>query len=116
MVYAQEYIINNFPKHVTEISAIGKDLEGDLDLSEYPNLNKVDIGINRQLRSLRLARSNKITWISIYDTGINKFSFLDNMPNFRNICLPCGGGTGIGSYFDQRIQELQSQLNQEQAN
>jgi len=46
MVNAQQYIENNFTKHVSEISAVGKDLEGYLDLSEYPNLIKVDIGFN----------------------------------------------------------------------
>ena len=75
MVNAQEYIENHFPKHVREIDAVERNLEGDLDLSEYPNLYKVDIGSNSQLRSLRLACSNQITFMSIYGTSINDISF-----------------------------------------
>src|SRR5437762_1216049 len=82
MVNAQKYIENNFPKHVNEIITIEKNL-GDLDLSEYPNLYKVDIGSNSQLRSLRLACSNQITFMSIYGTSINDISFLADMPNIH---------------------------------
>ena len=93
MVNAQEYINNNFSKHVTEISAVGKNLEGDLDLSGYPNLARVDIGHNPELISLKLRSSSKIVRMSIYETGITDFSFLVDTPNIssnadEDLCLP----------------------------
>src|SRR5947207_1566675 len=108
MVKAQEYIEKNFPKHVNEIITIEKNLEGNLDLSEYPNLHKVDIGGNPQLRYLRLARSNQITFMSVGGTSINDFSFLADMPNVQTFCLPRGGdkiGEGTGNaYIAQAIR------------
>src|SRR5437660_8553092 len=93
MVNAQEYINNNFPKHVDKINAIGKNLEGDLDLSGYLNLTHVDIGDNPNLRSLKLCSLSKIVRMSIYETGISDFSFLADMPNVspninEDLCLP----------------------------
>ncbi|CAG8476058.1 17630_t:CDS:2 [Funneliformis caledonium] len=63
MSNAQEYIELNFPKNVV----VDKNLEGHLDLSEYPNLICVDIGINSRLTSLKLAHSNPITWMSLFE-------------------------------------------------
>jgi hypothetical protein len=60
MVNAQQYIENNFPKYVNEINAVDKGLEGHLDLTEYPNLNIVNIGINSRLTSLKLVPANRI--------------------------------------------------------
>nr|CAG8598771.1 3064_t:CDS:1 [Entrophospora candida]CAG8639095.1 15706_t:CDS:1 [Entrophospora candida] len=88
MVNAQQYIENNFPKRVSEIIAINKNLEGHLDLSEYPNLTRVDIGINSRLISLKLPLLSEITQVSICDTGITDFSFLINLPNIRFFCFP----------------------------
>lgn len=61
MVNAQKYIESNFSKDFREIIAIGKNLEGSLDLSKYTNLTKLDIGGNLQLTGLELAPSNVIT-------------------------------------------------------
>ncbi|GBC07825.1 hypothetical protein RclHR1_07710009 [Rhizophagus clarus] len=117
MVNAQEYIKQNFPKHAQEIVAVSKNLEGDLDLSDYPNLTKVDIGINSQLRSLKLASSNRITWMSLYNTNINNFSFVAELPNIQTICLPrtgdlIGGGPG-NAYIAQVVQDVCQKKNQE---
>ncbi|GBC07827.1 hypothetical protein RclHR1_07710011 [Rhizophagus clarus] len=112
MVNAQEYINQNFPKHVQEIVAINKNLEGDLDLSDYPNLTNVDIGNNSQLRSLKLASSTRITWMSLYNTGINNLSFLAELPNIQTISLPRIGEHDY-AYFAQVIREICQEKNRE---
>ncbi|CAG8578764.1 17892_t:CDS:1 [Funneliformis caledonium] len=110
MVNAQEYIESNFPKNVKIISAISCQLEGHLDLSEYPNLTSVDIGCNSRLTSLQLAQSTGITFISIFETGIDNFSFLAYTPNIHAICLPrpgdiIGDHTGSNVYFSKALRE-----------
>ncbi|GES95667.1 hypothetical protein GLOIN_2v1474482 [Rhizophagus clarus] len=116
MVNAQEYINQNFPKYVQEIVAINKNLEGDLDLSDYPNLTHVDVGLNSQLRSLKLDSSNRINYMSIYNTGINNFSFLSELPNVQSICLPRTGdliGEVSGNaYIAQVIRSIYREKNQ----
>ncbi|CAI2189514.1 3656_t:CDS:2 [Funneliformis geosporum] len=109
MVNAQEYIENNFPKDVIEVNAANKDLEGHLDLSKYPNLTKVNIGINNQLTGLKLAHSNQIVWMSIYGTRIDDFSFLACMLNIQTVYLSQSGekiGDGPGNaYIAKAIRE-----------
>ncbi|CAG8626757.1 4461_t:CDS:1 [Funneliformis mosseae] len=109
MVNAQEYIEGNFPKNVKIISAISSQLEGHLDLSEYSNLTSVDIGCNFRLTSLQLAQSTGITFISIYETGIDNFSFLAYTPNIHAICLPRPGdiiGDHTGNvYLSKALRE-----------
>lgn len=63
MVNAQQYIENNFPKHVDKIIATNRNLEGPLDLSEWPNLTEVRLGINPNLTSLNF---RSITSTSTY--------------------------------------------------
>ncbi|CAG8563385.1 22687_t:CDS:2, partial [Racocetra persica] len=53
MVNAQEYVENNFDKNVSQIGVISKNLEGDLDLSKYPNLTLVAVGNNPLLKIIR---------------------------------------------------------------
>ncbi|CAG8592880.1 15878_t:CDS:1 [Funneliformis caledonium] len=109
MVNAQEYIERNFPKNVKEISAISSQLEGHLDLSEYPNLTIVDLGCNSRLTSLQLSNSSGIKYISIFDTGIYNFSFLAYTPNIHSICLPRAGdkiGEPTGNvYFSKALRD-----------
>ncbi|CAG8476024.1 2556_t:CDS:1 [Cetraspora pellucida] len=93
MVNAQEYVEKNFDKSVSTISAINKNLEGDIDLSEYPNLTVVDFGHNSVLTSLKLAPLTKITYISTFDTGIIDFSFYSSTPDLRHCCLNNIGNT-----------------------
>ena len=75
MVNAQECIEQNFKKDVKEIKAVGWNLEGSLDLSEYTNLTSVNLGSNSRLTSLKLRPANRITWMSIWKSGINDFPF-----------------------------------------
>ncbi|CAI2164939.1 18852_t:CDS:2 [Funneliformis geosporum] len=63
----------------------------DLDLSEYPNLTKIDLGHNSRLTSLKLAHSNRITCISLFDTGIDNFSFMADTPYIQTIWFPQTG-------------------------
>ncbi|CAG8699876.1 1676_t:CDS:2, partial [Funneliformis mosseae] len=103
------YIERNFPKNVKEISAISSQLEGHLNLSEYPNLTIVDLGCNSRLTSLQLSHSSGITHISIFDTGIYNFSFLAYTPNIHSICLPRAGdkiGEPTGNvYFSKALRD-----------
>ena len=89
MVNAQEYIEKNFGKDVKEINAKEKNLVGDLDLSEYTKLTgNIDLGYNRSLRSLKLAPKCQASGLNIYDTGIEKFDFLINLPKINWFCFP----------------------------
>ncbi|CAG8742598.1 3319_t:CDS:1, partial [Funneliformis mosseae] len=49
-----------FSKNVDKIIAVDKNLEGHLDLSEYPNLICVDIGIDSRLTNLKLAHTTEL--------------------------------------------------------
>ncbi|CAG8677132.1 3516_t:CDS:1 [Dentiscutata erythropus] len=89
MVNAQQYIESSFPKHIYRIFAIGKNLEGHLDLSEYPNLVEVRLGNNPLLTSLSLGPSPRpyLTAIGFRGSGITNFSFLANLPNIHMLVL-----------------------------
>ncbi|CAG8679903.1 14512_t:CDS:1 [Racocetra fulgida] len=93
MVNAQEYVEKNFDKNASQIIAIDKNLEGDLDLSKYPNLTLVDIGHNPLLQSLKLAPLTKISDMSTYGTGITNFSFYGSTPDIHRCCLNSIGKT-----------------------
>ncbi|CAJ0835632.1 13654_t:CDS:1, partial [Entrophospora sp. SA101] len=90
MVNAQQEIERRFPKNVNGIYLVNVNLEGDLDLSEYTNLSEtVDIGSNMpRLRSIKIPPFSQITWMSIFGTGINDFSFLVNLPYIKGFCFP----------------------------
>src|SRR5436305_1403181 len=89
MVNTQQYIENNFPKHVSEIIARNKNLEGDLDLTEYTNLRFVTFMNSSRLTSLKLPYSPQLDQqLSIAGTGITDFSSLLNLPNVREVHLP----------------------------
>ncbi|CAG8771613.1 13482_t:CDS:1 [Dentiscutata erythropus] len=87
MVNTQEYVDKNFDKSVSDIIVIGKDMEGDLDLTDYSNLITVDLGNNPHIRSLKLAPSTRIRYISTYNTGITEFSFYTSTPDLENCFL-----------------------------
>src|SRR4051794_36241964 len=88
MVNAQEYVEKIFPKHVREINARDKDLEGHLDLSEYPNLGFISFLNSHKLTSIKLGYSPQLSTISVTNTGITDFSFLFNAPNVKTVHLP----------------------------
>ncbi len=88
MVNAQQYIENNFPKHVSEIIAREKGLEGHLDLSAYPNLKFITFYNNSKLTSLKLGYSPHLVDLSVARTNITDFSFFLNTPNINVIQLP----------------------------
>ncbi|CAI2168658.1 18851_t:CDS:2 [Funneliformis geosporum] len=105
MVKAQEFIERKFYKHVNEIISLKDDLEGHLDLSEYPNLTKIDFGYNSRLTSLKLTHSNRITWMSLPDTGIDNFNFMAETPNIHTICLPITEGVSNYDYIAKALRE-----------
>src|SRR4051812_15083177 len=105
MVKAQEFIERKFHKHVNEIISLTDDLEKHLDLSEYPNLTKIDFGYNSRLTSLKLAHSNRITWMSLPDTGIDNFNFMAETPNIQTICLPITEGVSNYDYIAKALRE-----------
>ncbi|CAG8654770.1 15946_t:CDS:1 [Funneliformis caledonium] len=109
MVHAQDFIENKFPKDVKEIIAYNDDLEGHLDLSKYPNLTKIEFGSNSRLRSLKLARPNKISYISTFHSGVDDLTFLADTPNLQTICLSRTGekiGDGPGNaYIAKALRE-----------
>ena len=88
MVNAQEYIEKNFPKDASEINARDKNLEGELDLSEYPNLKFITFLNSDKLTGLKLGYSPHLSTVGITNTGITDFSFLFNAPNVNTLHLP----------------------------
>lgn len=63
MVNAQEYLDQNYPKEqrnkITNLDIKTKDLEGDLDLSDFINLKKLNCSVNK-LKSINLSNNRKI--------------------------------------------------------
>jgi Leucine-rich repeat (LRR) protein len=82
MVNAQECIINTYPdKSIKELKLSNKNLEGDLDLSEYTHLESIDFSINKinsiklpaSIKNLRCSR-NKLTNLDV--SGLSELEVL----------------------------------------
>jgi hypothetical protein len=54
MVNAQEYLNRNYPKSIKELDLANKDLEGELIIQDFPNLEKIKCGNNKKLTSIKL--------------------------------------------------------------
>ncbi|CAI2177434.1 1717_t:CDS:2, partial [Funneliformis geosporum] len=112
-------------KEIKANNAKNKYFGEHLDLSEYSNLTKVVLGLSSHLTSLKLAHSNKITFINISGTGIDNFSFLAHTPNLQSLWLPQAGDHAYiakafrekqqFAIFQQENQAYQQTINDQQS-
>jgi len=81
MVKAQEYINENFSKEVKKniktLEISGKDLEGNLDLSEFINLERLDCYENR-ITSLDLTNNKNLTYLNPSSNPISELNLSQN--------------------------------------
>src|SRR3954447_18769329 len=79
---AQEYITKNYPKkkNIEELNISQKNLEGELDLSDFVNLKILDCSSN-DLVSLKLEKNNCLEKIICSENKLTNLSLSDNNPN-----------------------------------
>jgi Leucine-rich repeat (LRR) protein len=76
---AQEYLDKNYPKEkrgeITGLYISDKNLTGDLDLSDFPQLTHLSCA-NNKLTSLNLENNIDLTGLSCVNNKFTDFSFL----------------------------------------
>ncbi|CAG8470077.1 6208_t:CDS:1 [Cetraspora pellucida] len=81
MVNIQEYINKNYSKKTKKnlkiLSISGKDLEGHLDLKDFPNLEKLDCYENR-ITSLDLTNNKNLTYLNLSSNPISNLVLSQN--------------------------------------
>ena len=84
MVQAQEYIDQNYPKpqrkEITKLNLNQKNLTGTLDLSDFPNLEKLSCG-NNYLTALNLVNCLKLKEIYCSNNQLTSIDFLNQLPH-----------------------------------
>ena|SRR5689334_4960663 len=74
MVNAQEYLNNNYPKEIRKnlksLEVSGKDLEGNLNLEDFINLERLDCYGNR-ITSLDLTNNKNLTYLNLSSNPIS---------------------------------------------
>ncbi|CAI2161579.1 15251_t:CDS:2 [Funneliformis geosporum] len=89
MVKAQEFINKNYPdKTIKQLNISNKNLEGELGLSEFVNLEELDCSDN-QLTNLKFADEKKITKLDIRDNYFTQkdLTFLSTFTNLESLKL-----------------------------
>jgi|SRR6185312_2701893 len=100
MVSAKEYINGNYKdKAIKELDISNKELEGELDLSEFTNLKELNFS-NNKITDLKLARPSKLRYIdgrhnelvdlnniitSLNPEKLEKLKFSDNNFHGKNL-------------------------------
>src|SRR5205814_7559037 len=89
MVNAQEFINKNYPdKTIKDLEISNKNLEGNLDLSDFTELEELNCSDN-QLTNLKFAKEEKITKLDLRDNFFAQkdLSFLSNFTNLESLKL-----------------------------
>jgi len=92
-INAQQYLDEKYPKEkrnkITELDIGGKNLEGELNLSDFTNLEKLDCSSNHYLTSLQLNNNSKLKsvkcdWNKLSQLVINNCCGLERLDCSRN--------------------------------
>src|SRR6266480_3796608 len=90
MTKAQEYLDRKYPqdqrKEITNLNIKEKTLQGSLDLSDFPNLEKLNCG-NNKLISLNLDNCPKLKILYCYENQLTELK-INHLTNLTEVA--CG--------------------------
>jgi len=70
---------------ITEINnAYGEELEGDLVIQDFPNLQKISFSNNKKITSLRVSNCPQIKEIDIYGNEVNELE-ISELTNLKSL-------------------------------